>query len=132
MFASRIGATTFPSIMADDSMEIASEHGNDAGGEDIDIDIDLTAGQVDEDYVLEDAASNAGLGDDLHPEHSPAVANDDLMIDEDEESYAMDDADLIADEPEENMDHEEVAIPVTAADFSHFDGNEHTNSINFA
>lgn len=132
MLASRIGATTFPSIMADDSMEISSEHGRDAGGEDIDIDIDLTAGQVDEDYVLEDAASNAGLGDDFHPQPSTAVANDDLMIDEDEESYAMDDADLIADEPEENMDHEEVAIPVTVADLSHFDGNEHTNSMNFA
>lgn len=84
--------------MADDSMEISSEHGQGLGEDDIDIDIDLTVGQVDEDYIIEDAASNADFRNDFHPQPSPAIGHDDLMIDEDIDSYPMDDADLFHDE----------------------------------
>jgi hypothetical protein len=81
--------------MADDSMEISSEHGHNDGDGDIDIDFDFTSAQVDEDYVLEDAALTADIGEDLRPQPSPAIGNDDLMIDEDVDSYPMDDADLV-------------------------------------
>lgn len=91
MLATHFGHTPiFPSIMAGDDMEISSEHGHNAG-EDIDIDIDLTGGQVDEDYVLEDAEPDAG--------------QDDPMVDEDDTSFPMDDEDLIQDEDNQNMDH---------------------------
>jgi hypothetical protein len=95
--------------MADDSMEISSEHGhNDGDGDgngDIDIDFDFSSAPIDEDYVLEDATSTADFGDDLRPQLSPAVGNDDLMIDEDVESYPMDDADLLHGE-EGQIQHE--------------------------
>jgi hypothetical protein len=96
--ATRIEASTVSFTMADDSMEISSEHGHGIGEDDIDIDIDLTVGQVDEDYIIEDAASNADFRNDFHPQPSPAIGHDDLMIDEDIDSYPMDDADLFHDE----------------------------------
>jgi hypothetical protein len=112
MLASRFEATAFPNTMADDTMEISSEHGQNIGDGDIDIDIDFTAGHVDEDYVLEDAASNAGFGDDFQPQPSPAVGHDDLMVDEDEdedeESYSMpmDGADFMREDDTHNVEDE--------------------------
>jgi hypothetical protein len=100
MLATHFGNTSiFPSIMAGDDMEISSEHGHNAG-EDIDIDIDLTGGQVDEDYVLEDAEPDAG--------------QDDPMVDEDDASFPMDDADLIQDEDNQNMDDDITEMPSMA------------------
>ena len=85
------------------------------GDEDIDIDIDFTAGHVDEDYVLEDAASNIGFGDDFQPQPSPAVAHDDLMIDEDDESFPMpmDGADFMQDEDSHNIEPETLDVSFT-------------------
>lgn len=94
--------------MADDSMEISSQHGHSDGDGDIDIDFDFTSAPVDEDYVLEDAALPADFGEDLRPQPSPAIGNDDLMIDEDVDSYPMDDADLLHGE-EGQIQHE--ALP---------------------
>jgi hypothetical protein len=96
--------------MADDSMEISSEHGHGIGEDDIDIDIDLTVGQVDEDYIIEDAASNADFRNDFHPQPSPAMGHDDLMIDEDIESYPMDDADLFHDEGGQTFQAESMSF----------------------
>ena len=87
-------------------MEISSEHDHNGGDEDIDIDIDLTAGQVDEDYVLEDAISNTGLEDDLHHHQSSAIGDEDLMIDEGDEGYTVDNLSLIPDPENQNMDAE--------------------------
>jgi hypothetical protein len=111
--------------MADDSMEISSEHGHDGGdgGDgDIDIDFDFTTAQVDEDYVLEDAALNADFGDTFHPQSSPATGNDDLMIDEDVDSYPMDDADLLHDENGHTMEHE--VVPFATKNSLHFGENQ--------
>ncbi|KAE9379054.1 hypothetical protein N431DRAFT_296435, partial [Stipitochalara longipes BDJ] len=94
--------------MADDSMEISSEHGHNDGDGDIDIDFDFTSAHVDEDYVLEDAALTANFGENLRPQPSPAIGNDDLMIDEDIESYPMDDADLLHGDEGQVIDHEEL------------------------
>jgi hypothetical protein len=90
--------------MMDDSMEI-SEHGHNIHDEeDIDIDIDLT---VDEDYILEDAVSQAPYDEDLNFQPS-ITSNDDLMVDEEDESYLMNeiDTDLIPDDHSQNMDDE--------------------------
>ena len=104
--------------MADDSMEISSEHGHNMGDEDIDIDIDFTAGPVDEDYVLEDATSNVGFGDNFQPHPSPAAAHDDLMIDEDDESYPipMDGADFMQDENSHYREPEPADASFTPTD----------------
>lgn len=92
--------------MADDSMEISSEHGHNDGDGDIDIDFDFTSAPADEDYVLEDAALTADFGDDLRPQPSPAI-NDDLMLDGDVDSYQMDDADLLHGEEGQTIDAED-------------------------
>jgi hypothetical protein len=115
MLASRFEAATLSTNMADDTMEISSENGYNMGDEDIDIDIDFTAGHVDEDYVLEDAASNVGFGDDFQPQPSPAVAHDDLMIDEDDESFPMpmDGADFMQDEDSHNIGPEPLDVSFT-------------------
>ena len=117
MLASRFGATALPDNMADDTMEISSETGHNIGDEDIDIDIDFTAGHVDEDYVLEDATSNTGFGDEFHAQPSPAVGHDDLMIDEDDESYSMpmDGADVMQDDDAQNMEDEALAMSFAPA-----------------
>lgn len=103
--------------MADDTMEMSSEHGHNIGDEDIDIDIDFTAGHVDEDYVLEDAASNIGFEDDFRQQPSPAVGHADLMIDEDDESYPMpmDDGDAMPLEDNQHMEHETLPMSFTSA-----------------
>jgi len=107
--------------MADDSMEISSEFGHIGGDEDIDFDFDLTSAQVDEDYVLEDVAPNAEFGSSFNPQPSPAVGNDDLMIDEGEEAYQMDDTEISYDEEGHIMEHE--AISFAATDVPHFGEN---------
>lgn len=91
--------------MADDSMEISSEHGHNVG-DDIDIDIDLTTGQADEDYVLQDALSGADYSNGFLPQLSLEMHHDDVMVDDDNESYQMEDADLIHDETEEIIETE--------------------------
>jgi hypothetical protein len=112
MLASRFEATAVADIMADDTMELSSEHGQNIGDEDIDIDIDFSAGHADEDYVLEDATSNADFGDEFHPQPSPAMGHDELMIDEGDETYSIpvDGADLMRDDDIHQMDDEALAI----------------------
>jgi hypothetical protein len=100
--------------MADDSMEISSEHGHNDGDGDIDIDFDFTSAQVDEDYVLEDATVTTDFGQDPHPQPSPAIGNDDLMIDEDVDTYPMDDADLLHSERGDTTN--QVALPFETGD----------------
>ncbi len=95
--------------MADDSMEISSEHGHNAG-DDIDIDIDLTVGQADEDYILQDALSSAEYGNDFQLQPSPVMNHDDLMVDDDNASYQMDDADLLPDEGEHIIETEPMSL----------------------
>ena len=104
--------------MADDTMEISSEHGHNIGDEDIDIDIDFTAGHIDEDDVLEDAASNAGFEEDFRPQPFPAMGHDDLMVDEDEESFPMpmDGEDFMQDEDNHPMEQEPLGLSFTPAD----------------
>lgn len=92
--------------MADDSMEISSDHGHNTG-EDIDIDIDFTAGQVDEDYVLEDAS----FANDYIPQPSPAPGHDDLMLDEDSASFKMEDADFLDVDEEQHLDQQSMFPP---------------------
>ncbi|TAQ87846.1 hypothetical protein B7494_g3815 [Chlorociboria aeruginascens] len=114
MLASRVGATAF--AMVDDTMEISSEHGQNAGDEDIDIDIDITADQPDEDYILEDVDSNIGFGDHFQGQPSSVVGNDDPMIDA-ASSYEMDDVDFIEDQNNLAMEHA-VAMSIVAAGVS--------------
>ena len=96
--------------MADDSMEISSEIGHNDG--DIDIDFDFTTAQVDEDYILEDATLTADAGGDPGPQPSPAFGNDDLMIDEDVDSYSMHDADPLHGEEGHSIDHEALPLDI--------------------
>lgn len=95
-------------------MEISSEHGHNIHDEDIDIDIDLT---VDEDYILEDAVSQAPFDEDFNFQPS-ATGNDDLMVDEEDESYPMNeiDTDLIPDDHSQNMDDEPATAEYFTAD----------------
>jgi hypothetical protein len=81
--------------MAEDDMEISSEHGHDVGDQDIDIDIDFTASHADEDDILEDVMFNEGLEDDPILQPSLAVVHDEVMVDEDNHPYQMDDTDLL-------------------------------------
>lgn len=79
-----------PATMTDDNMEITSENGE----EDIDIDLDLPQDHHDEDEVLEDAKSDVGLDEDYDIDlgSSPVLAHDDLMVDEENHPFAMNDA----------------------------------------
>lgn len=99
--------------MAEDDMEISSEHGHNDGDEDIDIDIDFAAPQTDEDHVLEDIASYENV-DEIFSEQPPApdFPDDEEMADEDNQSYLMDDADIL---------HEDGApvTPIDDADLLH-------------
>lgn len=73
--------------MSYDEIDFAERVGDD----DIDIDIDLETGQNDEDYILEDVNSDGG--------HEEAViSNDDVMIDDENVSYPMDDVDALQEE----------------------------------
>lgn len=71
--------------MVVDEMEISYD-GHDVD-DDIDINIDIEPGNNDEDFIIEDARSEAGT-------------NDDVMLDEDNASYNMEDADYV---PEEEL-----------------------------
>jgi hypothetical protein len=84
--------------MAEDDMEISSDHGHDAGDEDIDIDIDFTAGHTDEDHILEDVGTHEEMQDDVQIQVGSTFMQDEEMVDEDNLSYQMDDADLLHDE----------------------------------
>jgi hypothetical protein len=118
MLACHIATLESSFAMADDSMEISSDHGHNIGDGDIDIDFDFTSAQVDEDYVLEDATLNADFRDNFHPQPSPAIGNDDLMIDGDVDSYQMDDTDLLHDEDGQIMENE--VLPFATEDPLHF------------
>ncbi|OBT77974.1 hypothetical protein VF21_04327 [Pseudogymnoascus sp. 05NY08] len=69
--------------MVVDEMEISYD-GHDVD-DDIDINIDIEPGNHDEDFIIEDARSEAGT-------------NDDVMLDEDNASYNMEDADYVPEE----------------------------------
>ncbi|KAG4436179.1 hypothetical protein IFR05_008339 [Cadophora sp. M221] len=108
--------------MVDDTMEISSDHGHDDDQGDIDIDLDLTAGPGDEDFILEDATSPVDFGNDFHPQPSTAL-NDDIMVDDDNESYQMEDAELLDQETEHVMEQEMMSF-APDGDASYYDAND--------
>jgi len=120
-------------------MEISSDHGHNDGDGDIDIDFDFTSAHVDEDYVLEDAALTTDFGEDLRPQPSPAIGNDDLMVDEDAESYPMDDADLLHGEEGQTIDHEALHFDNDDSRYLgdelnselHFEGDDVNNAVEY-
>lgn len=80
--------------MADDTMEISSDAGHN-GDDDIDIDIDYTAGPGDEDDILEDVQSDIDIEESMELQDSQdATEQDDIMIDEDNGSVRINDAEL--------------------------------------
>lgn len=95
--------------MVDDSMEISSDNGRSDEQGDIDLDLDLTGDHGDEDFILEDATSHVDFGDDFHPQPS-AVVNDDIMLDDDNESYQMEDADILEEETEHIIEQESMSF----------------------
>jgi len=112
--SSAFGLPTFSLAEMDDVMEVSSEPGHNGGDEDIDIDIDLTADQVDEDYVLEDATSNAGLDEDFAPQPSPTIVNDDPMMDEEELFHEQSNG-FVQHEETDTMDHEAPTMSLDSA-----------------
>jgi hypothetical protein len=77
------------------------------GDNDIDIDIDLETGQNDEDYILDDVRSDAG-------NEETVVGNDDVMVDDENVSYPMDDVDIVQEEHVDNLHMEDVSeMPVS-------------------
>ncbi|CZT08163.1 uncharacterized protein RAG0_13332 [Rhynchosporium agropyri] len=92
-------------------MEISSDlgYGDDQG--DIDIDLDLTAGPGDEDYVLEDADANCNtdFANDFHAQTLAAV-NDEIMVDDDDKSYQMEDAEVMDEETEHIIEQESMSF----------------------
>lgn len=96
-------------------MEIASEHGHNIVEEDIDIDIDLTTGHVDEDDILDDVDADADF--DTNIDDVPAQFEiDDLMVDDDHDdaSYHMEDADLLEEDTDDhNMEQEPAGMSST-------------------
>ncbi|KAF7879389.1 hypothetical protein EAF04_000585 [Stromatinia cepivora] len=112
--------------MVDDTMEIASEHGHNIVEEDIDIDIDLTTGHVDEDDILDDVDADADFDTNITdvPAH---VETDDLMVDDDRDdaSYHMEDADLLEEEADDhNMEQEPAGLSFATDDPSGNSFNE--------
>ncbi|KAL2074317.1 hypothetical protein VTL71DRAFT_8095 [Oculimacula yallundae] len=97
--------------MVDDTMEISSDHGYGDDQGDIDIDLDLTAGPGDEDFVLEDADAipNIDFGTDFQAQTSAAV-DDDIMADDDNKSYQMEDAELMEEETEHIIEQESMSF----------------------
>lgn len=98
-------------------MEISSEHGHNTRDEDIDIDIDFTTGHADEDYILEDAMPHQTVDNSFLFEASPVAVNDDLMVDEEDETYHANEvnADFIPDDQNQSMADENAAVPFTNA-----------------
>lgn len=97
--------------MVDDTMEISSENGQNMEQSDIDIDLDLTATNVDEDYVLEDATSNTDFENNYQSQPSPA-AYDDVMHDDDNQSFHMEDADLLGEGEEHITEQESMSFAI--------------------
>ncbi|KAK0124375.1 hypothetical protein ONS95_009341 [Cadophora gregata] len=96
--------------MVDDTMEISSDHGHNDEQGDIDLDLDLTGDHGDEDFILEDATSHLDdIEDELHPQTSVTV-NDDIMLDDDNESYQMEDAELLEEETEHIIEQESMSF----------------------
>lgn len=123
MSVSSVAPLTIFHAMVDDSMEIASEHGHNTVEEDIDIDIDLTTGHVDEDDILDDIDADAGF--DTNIADMPAhIGTDDLMVDDDHDdaSYHMEDADLL----EEEMDDHNMEQEPTGMTFANDHLSDHT------
>ncbi|KAI9701033.1 MAG: hypothetical protein M1836_001701 [Candelina mexicana] len=103
--------------MPEDSMELSSDFNRQRGtNEDIEIDLDLTGddGQdLDDDYMIEDAKSEAGA--DNQAEGPPSV-NDDLMLDDDTVSQTMQDDVTLPDEElydVEVLEHDESNATLT-------------------
>ncbi|KAM3077298.1 hypothetical protein ACMFMG_006649 [Clarireedia jacksonii] len=112
-----VATLTAPSIlntMADDSMELASEHGHDIIEEDIDIDIDINSGHIDEDDILEDI-------DEANLDITTNAQPDDLMVDDDDHpSFHMEDADLLQEEViDHNMEQDLTATSVDENGITH-------------
>ena len=95
--------------MVEDIMEISSDHGHNDEQGDIDLDIDLTGDPGDEDFILEDVTSHVDFGDDFHLQPSAAV-NDDVMLDDDNESYQMEDAEILEEETEHIIEQESMSF----------------------
>lgn len=100
--------------MADDSMEISSEHGGLNANDDIDIDIDFTAGPNDEDYMLEDVESDVEFRESF--ETAPHTTNDDIMVEDYnslllmEEQHDGDYDEQLQDIPDESLDVPEMEL----------------------
>lgn len=121
MLAAHFGPNSHPPIMVDDTMEISSEYGHRGGEEEIDIDIDFATAPADEDYAIEDAASNPGFADGLQP----SVGNDDFMIDEDQRSFVMGDVpDAALDDGDHAMDHSTPMMSFGMGESSHYPVDE--------
>ena len=98
--------------MVDDDVELSSELLDQVGNDDIDIDIDLLTAQQDEDFILEDAESEKDTEDAI-------AVNDDIMQDEENASYQMDDVDIMQEEHVENLQMEDAyQSRVLGADFA--------------
>ena len=95
--------------MVEDIMEISSDHGHNDEQGDIDLDLDLTGDPGDEDFILEDVTPHVDFGDDFHPQASVAV-NDDVMVDDDNESYQMEDAEILEEETEHIIEQESMSF----------------------
>lgn len=97
--------------MVADEMEISYD-GHD-GDDDIDINIDIEPGNNDEDFIIEDARSEA-------------ATNDDVMLDEDNASYSMEDADYVPEEElQDAIDTETIDVSEVEMLRPH-DAEEHT------
>jgi hypothetical protein len=95
-----------PNILSVDMSYDEIDFAERLGEDDIDIDIDLETGQNDEDYILEDVKSDAG--------HEEAfIVNDDVMIDDENVSYPMDDVDNVQEEHIEMQDADLSDMPAT-------------------
>lgn len=109
-------------------MEISSEYGQHAGDDEIDIDIEFTTVSADEDYAIEDAEPNSG-SEGFQPQPSPAVGNDDIMFDEDLNTYAMGDEDVILEDEDHGMEPEAAASISFAMGDSDYPVDEHAEPL---
>lgn len=147
MLASQFEHSLAP-MMADDSMEISSDHGH--NDDDIDIDIEFTAGDDDggEDYMVDDTPMNTGF-EDNHNNEDLLTAADELMVDDTSVVDEMNDhqdgpLDLMIDDAAVTMFDETIEEPVAendqptstlAAEFSqdiHVPGSENQGVPNLA
>jgi hypothetical protein len=113
--------TGFRNILSVDMSYDEIDFAERLGDDDIDIDIDLETGQNDEDYILEDVHSDAG--------HDEAfIINDDVMIDDENVSYPMDDVDTLQEEHIEMQDADLSDMPATEFSNSGIDINLERNA----